>query len=252
MVAEPPREKAPVARRSVRHEPIFHRPVHEEPAVHQPASSHAFDLPAAVASPVLDLPKISYPEITPAEAPVAHARSASRSRRPLHLAGLALVLTAGGYLGMSAFAPARGSGPHVPAERVADRPATRDEGARPAAPTGAASKAAAVPALSRRAAVPAAVPAPAKALPPASSGFAPALEPRALATGPAPSGPAARPIDTPADSLAAVAPAIELDLAVPELQGADSLSALPRSRSDSAMKRILRAVNGGKDLPQHP
>jgi hypothetical protein len=87
---------------------------------------------------------------------------------------------------------------------------------------------------------------------PASSGFAPALEQRAIvststaAASTAPSVPAVT-----KDSSLAPAPA-ELQLDVPVLPGAESLLVTPRPQSDSAMKRILRAVNGGKDLPARP
>ncbi len=53
------------------------------------------------------------------------------------------------------------------------------------------------------------------------------------------------------DSSLAPAP-VDMQLDVPALPGGDSLVATPTARSDSAMKRILRAVNGGKDLPQRP
>jgi len=39
---------------------------------------------------------------------------------------------------------------------------------------------------------------------------------------------------------------------VPTLSGAESLTDAPRAQGDSAMKKILRAVNGGKDIPQKP
>jgi hypothetical protein len=80
---------------------------------------------------------------------------------------------------------------------------------------------------------------------PASSGFAPALESRAIvSTSPATVRAAAL-----KDSTIAPAPAA-LDMAVPALPGAESLVATPRPQGDSALKRILRAVNGGKDAPQ--
>ena len=92
---------------------------------------------------------------------------------------------------------------------------------------------------------------------PASSGFAAALEPRAIASGPAPMLPARAPaaVQPPAVSAAdsaavaaAIAPPLsEMQMDVPALPGGDSLVTQPRSKSDSAMKRILRAVNGGKD-----
>ena len=82
-------------------------------------------------------------------------------------------------------------------------------------------------------------------LPPASSGFAPALDPRAIVA--TPRKPAPKP-DAVTDS-SAIAPAIDMQVVAPELQGAESLAGPPRQKSDSAMKRILRAVSGKKDLP---
>jgi hypothetical protein len=40
-----------------------------------------------------------------------------------------------------------------------------------------------------------------------------------------------------------------MEVATPTLQSADSLAAPPRQQGDSAMKKILRALNGGKALP---
>ena len=80
-------------------------------------------------------------------------------------------------------------------------------------------------------------------LPPASSGFAPALEPRAIVN--VPLKPVPKP-DAVTDS-SAVAPAIDMQVAVPDLQAAESLAGPPRQKSDSAMKRILKAVSGKKD-----
>jgi hypothetical protein len=55
----------------------------------------------------------------------------------------------------------------------------------------------------------------------------------------------------PTDSTIAPAP-VALDLTMPALPGAESLVAAPRPQGDSALKRILRAVSGGKDAPQRP
>jgi hypothetical protein len=82
-------------------------------------------------------------------------------------------------------------------------------------------------------------------LPPASSGFAPALEPRAIVATPPK---AALKPDGGADS-SAIAPAIDMQVIAPELQGAESLAGPPRQKGDSTMKRILRALSGKKDLP---
>jgi hypothetical protein len=85
---------------------------------------------------------------------------------------------------------------------------------------------------------------------PASSGFAPALESRANVTPSAavPAGLVPAPAAVVKDSTLAPAPS-DLQLDLPVLPGGDSLVVPPKSQGDSAMKRILRAVNGGKDLP---
>jgi len=89
-------------------------------------------------------------------------------------------------------------------------------------------------------------------MPPASSGFAPALEPRAIVAAPA-KGAEGKPAAPAADSVAPFAPApIEMDLAVPALPGSESLVSSPRQKGDSAMKKILRAVSGGKDASPRP
>ena len=80
-------------------------------------------------------------------------------------------------------------------------------------------------------------------LPPASSGFARALEPRAIVTTPAKATSGAA-----TDSLADSAPAIDMQVAMPALPGEDSIAA-PRQKNDSTMKKILRALNGGKAAP---
>ena len=80
-------------------------------------------------------------------------------------------------------------------------------------------------------------------MPPASSGFAPALEPRAIVATPAVKSAAAQP----GDSIVPVAPPpIPVDLSMPVLPNSESLGTTPRQRGDSAMKRILHAVAGGK------
>jgi hypothetical protein len=222
--------------------------------------------PAAVASPVLELPKISYPEIKPAEEPVAEPAPRSRSRRSLHLASVAVILTAGGYVGLSEFSPSPAA-ERVLASSVVGRPVVRvsvfDSAGPPAAaparkqPVAPAPIPKSAPSAARTPITQPALRTPATStMPPqpASSGFAPALEARAQMSGAAPKS--ASPVKPPATetdsipALAAPAPS-ELDLEVPALAG-DSLAPLTKSRSDSAMKRILRAVNGGKDIPQRP
>jgi hypothetical protein len=82
-------------------------------------------------------------------------------------------------------------------------------------------------------------------LPPASSGFAPALEPRAIVSAPAPAKAVAKP-DTAADSGAVAPPRIDMKVAAPVLPSA-VLGGATRPKGDSAMKKILRAVSGAKD-----
>jgi hypothetical protein len=202
--------------------------VAEEPARPLVKEATAPSLPPVMASPVLQFPAIVYPEITPAEAPVLEpVTEAGRSRRPLHVAGAIVVLALGAY-GMMSFAPSRGAAP-MPA--AADQPVT--SAPEPPAPPPAASS-----------------PKPVTMTQPASSGFAPALEQRALVTPSAavPVAAAPAPAAIARDSTLAPAPA-DLQLDLPVLPGADSLVFPPKSQGDSAMKRILRAVNGGKDLP---
>lgn len=216
----------------------------EEPVLLQPVA----------ASQALELPKISYPEITPAEAPVAHRpRTLGGSPRTLYLAGVALVLVAGAYAALSVFSSRPGDSAPVSAETVADRPAMPAQS--PAAPQRAGATARVpitAPAATSQAPVraPAPVPAPARLNPsqPASSGFAPALEPRALVSAAAKPAVAGQPASSADSSLAP--PPGSLDLAVPALPQADSLVTVPGQHGDSAMKRILRAVSGGKDIPQ--
>jgi len=189
---------------------------------------HAEELPPITAFPVLELPNISYPEITPAEEPVTEEPAgAARSLRPLQLAVAAAVLAAGAYGMMSVFGPPRGAAAPASAPPAADRPTLpKVEPAR----------------------TPVAMPQP------ATSGFAPALEPRAIVSSPS-KATATKPPGTVAASVdSSIAPApVEVDLSLPSLRAADSLVAAQRQRGDSAaIKRILRAVSGGKDVPQRP
>ncbi len=205
-------------------------------------------LPRVSASPVLDLPTITYPEITPLEQPVAmQTASASRGRRPLHLAGAVLVLALGGYASSRLLAGSTG------AATIADRPTVPVSS--PVAPAPSAAKPTPSPkARTTSAPLGASVGAPSPAgaqLPPASSGFARALEARAIVSTPANTGDS-KPAGAATDSAAIEPPSIDLDVAVPTLSGAESLTGAPRAQGDSAMKKILRAVNGGKDIPQKP
>jgi hypothetical protein len=229
---------------------------------------------AVVPSALRELPTISYPEIAeeditypdfaraeaPAAAPVS---SATRSRRPLQLVGAAAVLALGVYAMMSAFSPSRGDA--ASARAVADRPAMpqsdspQADSQQPDEPLAAATRVdseaptprAAVqvkPAvIGRRVPAPAPAPVPVAMTEPASSGFAPALESRAIVS----SSPATVRAAAPKDSSIAPAPAA-LDMAMPALPGAESLVAAPRPQGDSGLKRILRAVSGGKGAAERP
>jgi hypothetical protein len=228
-------------------------------------------LPPVSASPVLELPKISYPEFTPAEPPVAErSPGGSRTRRSVHLLGAVLLLAAGGYASTMVFSFGRSDGELNAASTLAERPVVPVRTTAPS-PAGAPAPAR----VETRAATTSSTPArpeprvsspgapstragtslvgsslagsPASAaagpLPPASSGFAPALESRAIVN--VPLKPAPKP-DAAIDS-SAIAPAIDMQVTLPELQDAESLATSPRQKGDSAMKRILRAVSGKKD-----
>jgi len=264
MAAEPPIHSEPAPKSNLSYRPdtylppsvriiaddpyaaIAPEPAIAPPVVVEPVKAWPVMAPAVREAP--ELPTISYPEITPAEEPVAKRGSSSRGRRPLQVAVAVLVLAAGGYLAMSFYSPVRGS--HVrgdasaPAAAVADRPALPED-TPPPAPS----------AVTTR---------PSPDLPvvvtptaPASSGFAAALEPRAIASGPPPNLPAQPgaaqqpPATSTADSTTPSAPIApppaQMQIDVPALPGTESLVAAPRSKSDSAMKRILRAVTGGKN-----
>jgi hypothetical protein len=176
-------------------------------------------------SPVLQLPKITYPLITPAEEPVSDRSSrGKRTRRPLHLAGLALALALGGYLVVSAFSPARS----------AVAPAARPEPAR----------------LPPKLPPTSSVPARSAPLPPASSGFAAALDPRANVPAPAVVPPRSGGAGAADSGLITAPAAIDVDLTAPVLPGSDSLDTQSRHRDSSALKRILQAVGGTEAAPR--
>lgn len=237
-----------------------------------PPAPRAPALPPVSASPVLELPTISYPEITLAEPPVAEPPSdGSRARRTLHLVGAVLLLAAGGYASTTVFSFGRPDGEFNAASTMADRPvvpirapapssevapartsargaapasATSSAGARAESPRTPSLKATSTPAGGPLTGSPAPAPA-GTPLPPASSGFAPALESRAIVTAPLKPTPKPDPV---IDS-SALAPAIDMQVTAPELQGAESLAVVPRQKGDSAMKRILKAVSGRKNAP---
>lgn len=198
------------------------------------------------------LPAISYPEITPAEEPVAERTGTGRGRRSVQVAIAALVLAAGGYLAKSFYSPVRADEPS-PAAVEADRPELPQDQTPQPAPEPAPSPPAGMATRSALPAKPATPPAP------ASSGFAAALEPRAMVSGTPPNLPAnaglgtapAAPKTDSTSSPALIAPApADIRIDVPALPGGVPAVGTPGGTPDSAMKRILRAVNGGKEVKQ--
>jgi hypothetical protein len=246
IIAELESSPAPAATASFMTAPVVTTQLLARPAELPWAQLPPAGQPEVGAAPVLDLPAISYPEITPAEEPVAESPvGPGRGRRPLHLIGAALVLVVGAYAARSTYTSAES-----PVPVTADRPSipradsVAEPVAKPTTPAPVTTRASApsrTPAPVRGTAVPASPSAP------ASSGFAPALEPRAIVTAPAPKVAAAQ------DSVKPIAPApVAVDLSVPALAGSDSLVPTPKQRGDSAMKRILRAVSGGKETAPRP
>jgi hypothetical protein len=272
--------------------------IEEGPAL-QAADDESVDglhpaLPPVSSSPVLELPRITYPEFTPLEEPTAARSNTSGRRRALHLAGAVVLLALGGYASTALLSLGRSDDRFVaastltepPAGSLAPRPSPAQSSAataaatppsvptptstaaaaptsKPAAPS--APKAGDAPAVkvaiapvsnpgaastSRPGApAPSASPAPQAPLPPVSSGFARALDPRAIVSAPAQLA-APKPSDAAADStLAAPPPTINTKVAAPVLPGSDALTPATRQKSDSAMKKILRAVSGGKGTP---
>jgi hypothetical protein len=234
-----------------------------------PVAPAPVEVPLVVPSPVLELPKISYPEPKPAEARVpaflamapavempklpvvtpeelespgwtespdtvielaAESDAPARGRR-VKLAVGALAVLAVGYGLFAAFAPTRGEAAGESRETVAERPVVP----RAAAARESSNVPSAAPAAPRP-------PAPSSL----SAGFAPEMPGRTGAHVAA--GSAATPVST---DTSAIAPApAAVDLALPSLPRADSLVVTPRNRSDSAaMKQILRAVSGEKAPP---
>lgn len=223
--------EAPPARRALDPAPVA-----------APAETETAATAIATASPVLQLPKISYPAVAPAgePAPEPTPKTGGAPRRPLHLATLALVLAAGGYPVVSAFSPAPSAQGPMQAS-VVERPVLP----RPAAARIDSTSAGSAPPPAARPAVARTDPRP---MPPASSGFAPALEARAIASGPMPTRDS-----TPAAPALAPAPQAELesapavDVALPDL-GTDSISAVARQRDSTHLRQILRAL-GSAEAP---
>jgi hypothetical protein len=225
------------------------------PAVEVPGATGAASLPPEP----FELPTISYPEITPAEAPVVERGGPSRGRRSLQIVVAMVVLATGGYLAKSFYSPVGRSGDGSRSVQ-ADRPAL-PETPQPSIAPAASTTPVEAPAMPAQARAVAGNRAPLSAAPaaPASSGFAAALEPRAQATGPAPVTPRTPVVPAAAAStdssssvgVASLAPApMPAPLDLPVLTGGLPEVTAPAARNDSAMKRILRAVSGGKDAKQ--
>jgi hypothetical protein len=201
----------------------------ESPKVPAPAPT--------VESPVLHLPKLAYPEVTPAEEPVAHAspaRARAGGRRPQQRVVAPSVIDGCTIVVMQA-----STRREAPETLVAPRPASIS-GTRPTpAPVDPpeASQKPRLPAASKRI-NPNLTSAPGPAFAPATIGPKPAVvKPAVIA-----------PVKTPSavDSTPAIEPApAEVELSMPSLPQGDSLSTLPKSTADSAaLGRILRAVGG--------
>jgi hypothetical protein len=200
-----------------------------------------------VESPVLHLPKIAYPEVTPAEAPVAHAspaRARSGSRRPVQLAVVASVI-----VGCTLIVVRASARPDVPETVVAPKPESISS-ARPALAPVNPPKSNSPRATAARATRPAmgSTAAAMSSTAAMTSTPGPAFAPATI--GPKPTV-AKTPVVAPAKIVAAPdsTPAIEpapaaVDLSLPALPQGDSLSTLPKSTTESgAIGRILRAVS---------
>ncbi|HEX3232810.1 MAG TPA: hypothetical protein VHR41_01345 [Gemmatimonadales bacterium] len=191
-----------------------------------------------VDSPVLLLAKLSYPEVTPAEEPVAHASPArvhAGGRRMVQVAVVASVVVACTFVMMRASARpatlvaprARSINHSVPAADRPEPPPLRATAPRPTASASSSTGAAMVT-----------VPGPAFA--PGTIGAKPAGDkPVVAAKNVVPKSGAT-------DSTPVIEPApVDVDISAPVLPATDSLSVLPKSAADSnAIGRILRAVGG--------
>jgi hypothetical protein len=247
-----PAHEKPADRTPARHlpNPFFEPDIPDETQVDQAAASmtavepprvEPAALPSVSPSPVLELPRISYPQFAPADPPVAESASGARPRRRLLNGAVALlVLAGGGYAASVVLSPAHGDAATT-APATMGSPASRTAGSADIAPeTDNASR----PTPAAEHAPPSSASSADTQLPPASSGFAPALDPRAIVSAPL------KPAKSGAvDSLPAAAPSIEMDVSVPALADADSLAGTQPREGDSAIKKILRAVNGGRELP---
>lgn len=185
-----------------------------------------------VESPVLHLPRVGYPEVTPAEEPVAHASPArvrSGGRRPMQMAVVGSVIAVCTFVVMRVSARRDAA-----ATFAAPRPDSISH-----APGAVAPVEPSEPGLSSTAA--AMVSAPGPAFAPAMIGPKPAVD---KAVVPAPRS--AAPKSAVPDSTPVIEPApAEVDVSVPVLPAGDSLSVQLKSAADSnAIGRILRAVGG--------
>jgi hypothetical protein len=161
------------------------------------------------------------------------------------------LLAVGGYGATWVLAPGRTSEAAVRPESVEAAPAQPPAGPAPALsapPTNAApvARSLAAPAAGK----PARPTLADEPMPPASSGFAPALDSRAIVK---PRPRADSTTATLGDSLPGLAPApIDLSIPAPVVLDSESLARVDRRQGDSTLRKILRAVNGGKEPPARP
>ena len=215
--------------------------------------------PAAVQSQptaIVTYAPVAPPEPAPAPADLVHgdheehsharptARRSNRGGgRPLVMVGVAAALVVAGHFGLTAMR----SGPAERAESIPPDTAAEPASVEPAAdgPRPSATPASVPPAArtsERVTSAPARVP---MTPGPAFAGSAPVSAYGSPAT-PTVAAPAPTPDSAPASSAPAITPApVELDLALPDL-ASDPLVPAARTGDTTAMKKILRALNGAK------
>jgi hypothetical protein len=191
-------------------------------------------------------PALAYPEVTPTEAPVAHAspaRAHAGARGPLQLGVVASVIIGCTFVVMRASARPDAPEPDAPETVVAPRPESISS-PQPAPAPASLPKSSPPPRVTAPRATASRTTAmtssPGPAFAPATIGPMPAVAKTPVV---APAKSAAAPDSTPAIE----PPPAELDLSVPAVPQADSVSTQPKSTTDSvALGRILRAVGGAR------
>jgi hypothetical protein len=217
----PPRKAIEVATGSTGRTIVATPPVAASPAPLAPEPAPVRKAAAAR----LDPEPIFYPEITPAEAPVAHAfpaRARSMRRQVRHLAVAAGVIAACSYLVVLASTPSSRAAEEepVPAPDPAPLPPNRGE-VRPAS----------VPAAAHDVPAPAAT----QISRPERSALLPAIVPPVTA--------GSTPVRAEDAAPSVEPPPAEVDLSLPSPIPAESLTSVPQSVKDSsAISRILDAV----------